>query len=157
MKETYLITRAQPEHPDFLYLISALDADLAQKNGANNDFFAQFNKLGGINHVILAYNQDEPVGCGAIKCYDQNTMEIKRMFVAPQYRNNGIAGAILQALLEWATELGFQRCILETGEKMTAAIALYQKHGFSIIPNYEPYTAVKDSMCFEKSLKRKVS
>jgi len=105
-----------------------------------------------LRHVVVAYKKDAPVGCGAIKPYDDATMEVKRMFVPLEHRGSGVAVAVLHELEHWAKELGFGKCILETGIKMPEAIGLYKKSGYSQIDNYGQYAGVASSVCFEKSL-----
>lgn len=146
------IKRTTSEHEDFRKLVAELDKDLAVKNGEANDFFVQFNKIDLIRNVVVAYEEDEPVGCGAIKAYDTTTMEVKRMFVPADKRGKGIASMVLQELEEWAKELGYEKCILETGNKMSDAISLYKKNNYNVIPNYGQYADIADSICFEKVL-----
>lgn len=148
----YIIKRTDSNNLDFQDLVVDLDKDLAIKNGDKNEFFAQFNKMDLIQHVVVAYSSDKAVGCGAIKAYDNGIMEIKRMFVTTDKRGYGIAGKILSELLAWAKELGYEKCILETGDKMIEAIGLYKKNNFRIIPNYGQYANVANSVCFEKTL-----
>lgn len=149
----YQIIRTNSDNVNFQKLVLELDKDLALRNGNSNDFFAQYNKIDLINNVVVAYEEaDKAVGCGAMKMYQDGVMEIKRMFVPKEYRGQGIAGKILNELQIWAKELGFERCILETGDKMVEAIGLYQKSGFITIPNYGQYANVNSSICFEKAL-----
>ncbi len=148
-----MIKRTNSENRDFQDLVHQLDLDLAIKNADQNSFFAHYNKIDLIKHVVLFYESGEAVGCGAIKKYADGIVEIKRMYVAAENRGNGIAGKILAELQVWAKELGYKRCILETGDRMLAAIGLYKKHGFKIIPNYGQYKDVSSSVCFEKTLK----
>jgi putative acetyltransferase len=93
-----------------------------------------------------------PVGSGAIRELSPDTMEVKRMFVLPDRRGKGIASVILQALETWSTELGYKKCILETGKNQPEAIALYKKRHYKIIPNYGQYQSMDNSVCFEKEL-----
>jgi len=101
---------------------------------------------------VVAYQNDLPVGCGAIKAYEEKVMEVKRMFVPEEQRGRGIASLVLQALEKWAKELGYTKCILETGEKQPEAIALYKKNHYRQIRNYGQYADVTTSVCFEKLL-----
>ncbi|NLR91720.1 MULTISPECIES: GNAT family N-acetyltransferase [Flammeovirga] len=144
--------RTNSSDKDFIALIMLLDADLAEKNGDDNDFFAQYNKVDKIDHVVLAYDKDEVVGCGAIKPYDKERMEVKRMFVKETYRGKGVASKVLNDLEDWAQSLSYTKCVLETGDKMLAAIGLYKKSNFMVIPNYGQYKEVASSICFEKTL-----
>ncbi len=144
------IIRTNSENSDFQKLVIELDKDLAIRDGDEHAFFAQFNKINMIKHVVIAYDNEIAIACGAIKEYDSQTMEIKRMYVPPQYRGLGHASKILQELECWTKELGYKRCILETGLKQPEAIRLYEKNAFNKIPNYGQYIGVNNSVCFEK-------
>jgi GNAT superfamily N-acetyltransferase len=144
--------RTNSSNYDFQKLVEALDIDLKIRDGEDNVFYAQFNKITAIKHVIVAYDGNLPVGCGAIKQYADDIMEVKRMYVLPEKRGQGIAGLILGELEAWAKELNYTRCILETGQKQPEAITLYKKEGYQIIPNYGQYEGIVNSICFEKIL-----
>lgn len=146
------LTRTDSENLDFIALVRQLDADLAQRDGQEHSFYAQFNKIDKIKHVVVAYENDEPIGCGAIKEYAPGIMEVKRMYTLPGNRGKGIATGILTELETWAAEMGYTKCVLETGKRQPEAIALYQKNGYRFIPNYGQYVGVENSVCFEKSV-----
>ncbi len=141
-------------HPHFAQLVRQLDADLALRDGDEHAFYAQFNGIAHLQHVLLAYlpAQPEAVACGAIKPFDSESVEVKRMWVLPEFRGRGIASALLQQLEQWAVELGYQRCVLETGKKQVEALRLYPKNGYRIIANYGQYQGMDNSVCFEKWL-----
>lgn len=142
--------RTDSNNKDFQVLVALLDQDLRIRDGADHTFYAQYNKLDHIHHVIVAYWNNTPAGCGAIKAYHDEIAEIKRMFVHPAYRRKGIARLILQELEKWASELDFTTCILETGKRQPEAIALYKSWGYAIIPNYGQYENVENSVCMQK-------
>ncbi len=147
------LSRTTAANADFIALVKDLDADLAIRDGEDHAFYAQFNKTNSISHVLVAYNEaHEPVGCGALKPCAANAMEVKRMWVIPAHRCKGIASKILNALELWAAELGYNRCILETGKNQPEALVLYPKNGYKIIPNYGQYAGVENSICFEKQI-----
>lgn len=146
------IKRTNSEDPAFQMLVRELDKDLAIRNGEDDAFFAQFNKIAALRHVVVAYDESGPVGCGAVKEYEPGVMEVKRMYVPPQRRGKGIAASVLKELELWSAELGYRTCILETGLKMPEAIALYTKSNYQRIKNYGQYAEVEDSVCFEKRL-----
>ena len=145
--------RTNSENADFQKLVRQLDEDLAIRDGADHSFYAQFNKIDKIKYTVVAFNNDIPVGCGAIKEFSTDSMEVKRMYVLPERRGQGIASIILDELEQWAVELNHHKCLLETGKKQSEAIALYTKNGYSIIPNFGQYENVENSVCFEKRLK----
>lgn len=144
------IVRTSSDDEDFRRLVSALDRELALRDGDEHAFYSQFNKLDTIKHAIVAYVDREAVGCGAIRPFDETSVEVKRMFVPLDNRGRGIAKDILKELESWTLELGFKRCILETGLKQPEAIALYTKAGYTSIPNYGQYQGMYNSVCFEK-------
>ncbi|WP_199140798.1 GNAT family N-acetyltransferase [Pedobacter sp. ASV12] len=141
------------ENPDFQQLVKLLDADLAEKDGSEHAFYAQYNKTDNIKHVIVVYRSGLPVGCGAIKAFSAEAMEVKRLYVKPEHRGEGIATTIVKALEDLAKSLGYEKCVLETGKRQKEAVALYQKNGYQIIPNYGQYIGVDNSVCFEKILR----
>ena len=147
------ILRTDSTNQDFVDLVKHLDADLAERDGKDHSFFAQFNKIDKIKHVVVAYDNGKPVGCGAIKEYAPAIMEVKRMYTSPDSRGNGFASTVLKELEKWAAEMSYEKCILETGKKQPEAIGLYKKNGYTLIPNYGQYAEVENSVCFEKVLK----
>jgi GNAT superfamily N-acetyltransferase len=146
------LIRTDSSNTDFQNLVVALDKDLAIRDGEEHAFFAQFNKIAHIKYVVVAYQDGQAVGCGAIKEYAPGVMEVKRMFVPLEKRGNGIASLVLAELEKWAKELNYSKCILETGLKQPEAIRLYQKNQYQVIPNYGQYAEVESSICFEKIL-----
>ncbi len=144
--------RTNSTDPDFISLVALLDADLARRDGDEHSFYAQFNSIQHLQYVIVCYVNNEPAGCGAFKPYGQQQVEIKRMFVQPAFRGQGLGLYILKELELWATELKYTACVLETGKKQPEAISLYTKAGYSITPNYGQYENVANSVCMKKIL-----
>jgi putative acetyltransferase len=144
--------RTNSSNADFQKLVVLLDQDLAARDGDEHSFYAQFNKIDTIQYALVAYENNEAVGCGAFKKFDDTSVEIKRMYVLPQHRNKGIAAAVLQELEQWAKEEGYHYTVLETGKKQPEAIALYTKKGYQIIPNYGQYAGIENSVCMKKVL-----
>jgi GNAT superfamily N-acetyltransferase len=148
----YKLVRTNSDNLDFQKLVKELDKDLAIRDGEEHAFFAQYNKIDAIKFVIVAYENEVAVGCGAIKEYEPNIMEVKRMFVSPDQRGKGIASLVLIELEKWAAELNYKKCILETGIRQPEAISLYKKNNYVLIDNYGQYINVTSSVCFEKEL-----
>ncbi|HMK26141.1 MAG TPA: GNAT family N-acetyltransferase [Chitinophagaceae bacterium] len=147
------IKRTNSDDKDFIELVKFLDADLATRDGSEHSFYAQFNKIDKIKYVVVAYENDTPIGCGAIKEFSPNMVEVKRMYTSPGNRGKGIATKILIELEKWAAELSYEKCILETGKRQSEAVALYKKNGYNLIPNYGQYAGIENSLCFEKAMK----
>ncbi len=146
------LVRTQSKNPDFSRLVQLLDAYLAEKDGDEHAFYDQFNHIDQLPHVVVAYWDGIPVGCGAIKPFSGHEMEVKRMFVSPDHRQKGIARTILNELENWARELGFSACVLETGKRQTEAVGLYPACGYKITANYGQYIGMDNSVCMRKEL-----
>ena len=144
--------RATSENPDFQKLVKQLDAYLAVMDGEEHAFYHQYNKIDMLKNCIVIFDNDEAVTCGAIKEFDSKSMEVKRMFTLPEKRGKGLASKILTELETWTKELGYEKTFLETGKRQTEAIALYNKCGYKVIPNYGQYIGIDNSICFEKKL-----
>jgi putative acetyltransferase len=145
--------RNTSENPDFRKLIDALDEDLYIRNGDAQLQYRQYNQVDLINHVIVLYFEEKPVGCGCYKRFDDQTVEMKRMFVLPELRGKHLAAQMLQELEKWAVEEGNTAAVLETGHRQVEAIRLYTVAGYSLIENYGQYIGMEDSICYRKELK----
>jgi putative acetyltransferase len=147
-----MITRTTSDNPDFESLVKPLDAYLRFLDGDDHAFYAQFNKSSMLKNAIVFYENDKPIAIGAYKEYDNETVEMKRMFTLPEYRGKGIGYKILYELENWAKEEGFTKAVLETGHMQKDAIHLYQKAGYEITENYGQYVDVDNSVCMKKIL-----
>lgn len=146
------LQRTSIANTGFVSLVKELDAYLKTTDGDDHDFYNQYNGLEAIQHVVVAYQEGKPVGCGAFKEMDPTTVEIKRMYLKPNCRGLGIAASILRELETWAKEEGYQRAVLETGDRQVAAVRFYHKMEYVLIPNYGQYVGMENSNCFEKHL-----
>lgn len=146
------LKRTDSSDPDFIDLVRLLDAHIVVKDGEMSNYYAQFNTIEMIKHVLVAYDGEEAMGCGSVKAFDDKSMEVKRMYVKPKARGKGIASKVLKELEGWTKELGFERSVLETGTEFTEAVHLYTKWGYQVTPNYGPYIGIEESVCFEKML-----
>ncbi|MES2409919.1 MAG: GNAT family N-acetyltransferase [Bacteroidota bacterium] len=146
------ITKTTSDNIDFKDLTRLFDEYLIIIDGEEKDFFAQYNQI-YLEHVIVYYENEMALGCGAFKEYEPKVAEIKRMFVLPEQRGKGIAVAILNELESWAKAEGYNSCILETSVRLESAIALYKKSGYQVIPNYGQYVDVESSVCMRKIIK----
>ncbi|MCF2490192.1 GNAT family N-acetyltransferase [Dyadobacter sp. CY347] len=124
--------RTNSENPDFKRLTDLLDDELCLLYNTQKADYEEYNRITNLPTVILAYADNAAIGCGCFKIHDEKTIELKRMFVAPALRGKGIASAMVTELEHWAKQLGFQEAVLETGNKQSEAISMYQKLGYSI-------------------------
>ncbi len=135
----------------FLELEKLLDHELQDEFPGEMEAYAPHNKFKSpIKAIVISLDQI-PVACGAFKEI-QDHVEIKRMFVHPDHRGKGLSKTVLTQLEQWASTLGYQYAILETGDSLFKAIQLYTSTGYQKIPNYPPYTHLSRSVCFKKHI-----
>ncbi len=146
------LVRTTSDNLDFQQLVVALDAYLRIVDGDDHAFYAQFNKTDSLSNVLVCYDQELVIGCGAFKAYDSQTVEIKRMYTLPEYRGRGVAKNIMAALEEWAKEEKYSVSILETGYLQKDAIALYTKIGYEVMENFGQYEGISTSVCMQKTI-----
>ena len=91
-------------------------------------------------------------GIAGFKKYDDECAEVKRVFIKQGYRGRGISNKLMELLEKAAREKGYHYLILESGEPLIAAMALYRKIGYKVIPNYGQYKDMPDSICMKKKL-----
>ncbi len=141
---------------DFIKLCHELDEFLNRLVGGeeNRSEYIAYNQLEDIHDVIVAYDGMVPVGCASFKHYSDEQAEVKRVFVREVYRGSGIAEKLMEMLEAAAEKKGYHCLILESGEPLVAAMMLYRKLGFQIIPNYGQYKDMPDSVCMGKAIKR---
>lgn len=147
------LIRTNTENEDFIYLVKQLDAYLKITDGDEHDFYNQFNSLGSLKQVVVAYLDKKPIGCGAIKEVSKKIVEVKRMFTNKEARGKGIGSQVLIELEQLAKLLNYDSILLETGIRQTEAVEFYKKNLYKIIPNYGQYIGVKNSICFQKTIK----
>ncbi|MCE3281283.1 MAG: family N-acetyltransferase [Chitinophagaceae bacterium] len=146
------IIRTHSSDPAFLGLVAELDNDLRSRYKERQAVYDPYNQVPNLSTVVVAYEGDTAVGCGCFKPYDDDSVEIKRMFVAPASRGTGVAPVILSELEQWARELGYRKAVLETGTLQHEAIRFYQREGFSVTENYGQYIGMETSICMNKKL-----
>lgn len=146
------IKRTDSFNKDFQNLVKLLDADLAIRNGEDHGFYDQFNKIDAIKNCIVIYVDEIPAACGAFKKFNEETVEIKRMYTNPDFRKRGLATAIVKELEIWAKEFNYTKTVLESSREQNEALSVYEKSGYTRIPNYGQYIGIDKSVCYEKVL-----
>ena len=145
--------RTTSEDADFRKMVYALDEDLNLRNGDIQRQYDQYNKIDRIKHAMVIYFDDKPVGCGCFKKFDDEMVEMKRMFVLPEMRGKQLAARMLQELEKWAIEESNTVAVLETGRRQIEAQRLYSIAGYFRTENYGQYIGTQDSICYRKVLK----
>ncbi|UQZ36377.1 GNAT family N-acetyltransferase [Paenibacillus sp. PK3_47] len=148
-------TEVGPENRDLRALIEDLDEDLKARYPHETIYVVDFSdpKVKEMTFVV-AYQGGRPVGCGGLRPLDpqSSVMELKRFYVDPGCRKQGIANRMLLDLEARAQAAGCREIRLETGIKQPEAIALYVKHGYRPIDLFGPYIGDPDSLCYGKVL-----
>jgi putative acetyltransferase len=148
------VRQESPDQPDVRALIGALDRHLLNTYSPEANHLLNIDALMAqeVKFFVARDAQGAAVGCGAIRLED-GYAEVKRMYVSPTARGQGIAEMILNALTDAARTLGIATLRLETGEDLREAAALYRKHGFREIPAFGEYHATAESsLCMEKTI-----
>ena len=151
---TRVIREMNAASADAMLLIRALDADLeARYPGAviHSIDPETFAAAGGI--FLIAYADNQPVACGALRAAADGSCEVKRMFVLATQRRRGHARAVLAALEDRARQVDAPVLLLETGDAQPEAVRLYQSAGYRPVPCSGAYTGSPHSRCFEKHLR----
>lgn len=118
----------------------------------NRKGFIPYNISESITEVLIAYLDDEAVGCAGLKRYSGTDVEIKRVWVEPEERGHHIALDMMSQIEYRAVNDGYKRTILQTREIMEDAVGLYKKLGYKQIDNYPPYDKLNGAICFAKEL-----
>jgi GNAT superfamily N-acetyltransferase len=154
--DTITMVRAELTDAAGRGLIAALNAELQAvypEPGANHFHVDPGEVRDGRGAFLVVYRSGSAVGCGAVRLLDDDTGELKRMYVAPPARGTGLGRRLVEALEAEARALGAKRLVLETGVRQLAALALYRATGFRPIPLYGEYCLSPDtSICLGKDL-----
>ncbi len=140
--------------PRFHVLCRQLDHSLDEAVGGHTQR-AEYDQYNGVDEtfrVALILDQEIPIACGSYKPLSADTAELKRVFTRENYRGQGIAAKIVSALEKDAAANAYHFFVLETGKPLTAAIRLYEKLGYEIIPNYGPYADLPLSIYMRKEI-----
>jgi putative acetyltransferase len=138
------------DHPDSEQLRSAQQAEIAIRYGTPDSEPGPKPSAADITVFYVAYEGEEPVGCGGLRQLDERHGEIKRMYVVPHRRGAGVSTAILAHLEAEARRRGWERLVLETGDEQPDAVRFYEREGYTRIPNFGYYADSQLSLCYEK-------
>jgi GNAT superfamily N-acetyltransferase len=157
---TVTVSAESPRSADAERLLAELSADLSARY-EDDDGTAGFNPEdaeGASGAFVVARRNGQAIGCAALRALNAAPVrvgEIKRLYVKPNARGQGVGTAIVHALEALGRDRGFQSLRLETGVRQPEAMALYEHLGYSRIPNYGYYADSPLSVCYEKRLDEK--
>lgn len=146
-----IVQKAPADSPEAVELMRELSAFLLKLTGRSGE--ASFD-AGDMDHprsvFAIAYVDGEPAGCGAIREFEGDTAELKRMYAREKSR--GVGKRLVEFLEAEAVRLGYRKIILETGTVNENAVRFYLSNGYSVCGNYGKYIGRDDSVCFDKTL-----
>lgn len=153
---TITITRADITAASSRALIAALNTELTgayPETGATHFELNPAEVTDGRGAFMIVTAHGTPVGCGAFRLLDARTAELKRMYVVPAMRGQGLGRRLVDALEAEARAMGVRRLVLETGIRQSVALALYRAMGFQPIPLFGEYClSPNTSICLGKDL-----
>ncbi|MBI1312812.1 GNAT family N-acetyltransferase [bacterium] len=157
MGGTLEVSIADPRCAEAVELVQALSAELAQRYDFQDDGSGNFkaeDTLVPRSGFVLGRVAGRAVACGAFRPLEDDICEVKRMFVASDFRGRGYSRIILAELERLAAEMGYAVARLETANRQPEAIGLYERAGYRRIQKFGIYADSERSVCFEKRLER---
>ncbi|TYL46334.1 GNAT family N-acetyltransferase [Nocardioides sp. BGMRC 2183] len=149
------------DHPDVVALVAAVQAEYVERYGSPDDGPVDLSEFADGNGLFLLGRIDGiPVATGAwrrspvVALGGGPTAELKRMYVVPERRGQGLARQVLGELERTAVLAGFDVLVLETGLKQPEAIGLYTSAGYQAIPGFGYYCGSELSRCFGRRIAR---
>jgi putative acetyltransferase len=146
------VTPVDLRNAQVLQLIEALTTELAAEGYTAEQTFGyspeQLSR--SAVHLVGAYLAGRLVGIGGLELQDENIAELKRFYVIPEHRGRGVADAVIAALVTHGREHGVTLLQLETGDRQHAAIRFYARHGFVVVPRFQPYAHSTSSICMQR-------
>ena len=144
------ISIEDPIGPAARELIDALCAEMSERYGRPPSPFSVSEAAVEKSVFIIARRDGEPVACGALRPFDADSAELKRMYVVPAARRQGFARLAIAALERHARTFGYKTILLETGVGQPDAQRLYESCGYSRVSAFGPYIGNPSSICYQK-------
>jgi GNAT superfamily N-acetyltransferase len=153
-RDAVLIRAVDWDHTAASTLRAAQRAEIAERYGRQDSEPGPPPSASDIAYFVVAVDPDAgtPLGCGGLRQLDATSGEVKRMYVVPERRGTGVAGAVLAALEQHARTLGWTHLRLETGDAQPDAVRFYTRHGYTPIPRFGHYADEPTSLCFERAI-----
>ena len=147
------IRREAFDSPTAAQLLTELDADLAERYGDGDQVQAEASEFEPpAGQFLVLYIDGVAVACGGYRRLDAQTAELKRMYVRPAGRRQGLARQVLAELESDAARAGYRQMWLETGLPQLEAVSLYPSAGYTPITSFGQYSWAPDQRCYGKSL-----
>ncbi|MDE0590806.1 GNAT family N-acetyltransferase [Halocynthiibacter sp. C4] len=146
------VETGDPRAPQAQALLEASHALMQELFPAESNHYLSVDALCGEDiRFLVAQDGEQTLGCGAV-ALKGDYGEVKSMFVASEARGHGVANKLMEALIETARAEGLKTLKLETGNSLTAAHKLYEKHGFTYCGPFGDYEDDPLSLFMERPL-----
>jgi ribosomal protein S18 acetylase RimI-like enzyme len=145
------IKEVKYDNPDFYTLCGLLEEEhKVVVREQRSPYGNCLKRLDGFSTVFVAYDNNKPIGCLAMKEIEDGKIGLGRLYVLPEYRKQGVARALFDKVFAEAKKQGAKSVTLDTYKRFEAAVSLYKKLGFTMIDNYREDSPF--SLCMEKYL-----
>lgn len=146
------LKRTSTENSGFKDLIRELTGNEEDKSSELKKQYAELNMAEYFESVVVAFEDNEAVGCGSFKPYEEECAEMKRVYVKPGKYEKSVEVHIIHELENWAAEKGFATTILKVAENESELIKLYEQLGYKVTPNFTPCAKKENCVCLCKSI-----
>ncbi len=140
------------EDAELLRLTGELDAYFLEKYDDLTKRYQKHHRLDAMDCRMLALYGEQAVGCGGWQHLDAHTAEIKRVYVEPGQRRQGVAWTLMRVVENDARRQGCTRAVLEAGAEEYGALAFYQSCGYGFCQAFGEFAGDENCVCMEKSL-----
>ena len=157
-RDLMIVERETPDCSEVLaFLVSAdqRSASLYPEEGRPGSSLSEL--LSTDVRFFVARQDSRALGCGGYALLQNGSAEMKRLFVDPAYRGQGVGNALVESIERDAAREGLSNLFLETGVKSTEALSLYHRHGFEVCPPFGNYTPDPLSIFMVKRLVQAIS
>lgn len=142
---------ADADSPEATLLMRELSEELTRITGNSGTASFDVDDMRDARSVFAIARLDgEPVGCGAIRSYNERVAELKRMYA--KHKGIGVGTSLLAFLEQESVRLGYKRILLETRRVNEAAIRFSLANGYEVCENYGRYAGRAEAICFSKKL-----
>lgn len=149
------MTRVAITHPDAVSLVEAVQHEYVERYGGPDETPVQPHEFEPPTGAFCVGRVDGmAVVCGGLRRVDDETAELKRMYVRPKARRLGHARAMLAWLEQAAREADYCRLVLESGNAQPEALALYRSAGYTSVTPYGFYRCHAEANSLGKALRR---
>ena len=148
---TTILTTQDDER--FIQLSDRLNLEYLENIGDIANNYLEYNAIIEPHTVFLELDEDVPIACGSFREIDDDSVEIRRLFVVKEHRRKNIALKIMKKLEKEAVSKGYSSAYLVTGIENKASNSLYKKLGYSYIENFGQFKGDDLCVCMKKNLK----